>query len=178
MVAANPLSARLRQSTNSRLLGRGSGLPIHRFENGISAATQQRIANLLAERMGIDAIAGLAQHLRSVRIGDYSLQVHASVPHFGERSDGNLAASTEFIQQRPFRRSRLSRRRVIQKREVLTNGVVAQPDLDSQRSLPCRRTHLPYLCRQSESGYSRSCEDDRVILARLELAQSRIDIPA
>jgi len=112
------------------LLGDGDSLSVDFFQDGIAATPQERFADFASQFFRIIAVAGLAQDLRAVWIGDYGVEMKAPVPHLCGSADRYLAASAQFVQQSSLARGRSARSRVIEKGKVLPDGGIALADLN------------------------------------------------
>src|ERR1700745_298602 len=87
------------RSPPSRLLGNRDAASVDFFEDGVAASAQQGFADCAAQCFRIVSIARLAQDLRAIRVGDNSIKMQAAIPNLSRGADGNLATSTQFVQQ-------------------------------------------------------------------------------
>src|SRR5579862_1469112 len=106
-----------------------------------------------------------------------------AVSHLRKRTDRNLAAPAQTVEQRAFAGSRSAGGGIVQKFQMPARHGVTQTDLDAQRSLPrrwahdFRRNNLFDELRLAQPLQSCRCENDRVVLSLLQLAQPRVDVP-
>jgi hypothetical protein len=80
------------------LLRDGNSLSVDCFQDRIPAALKQSFADGFSQLKRVCAVAGFAQDLRAVGVGDDCLKVQAAVADFGERADRDLAAAAKFIE--------------------------------------------------------------------------------
>ena len=147
---------------------------------------EQLPGKLLAERLGLlrgarDAVADV---FTAFRQRDESGYRHLVAVEGRVRGDGRLAARLEDTRNRAFGKRGANRRRVIELREDAAQiGCVVQA-LDADDALCGGREHL-FRCElladavvEAEALETRRCEDDRVVVAGIELGETRVDVAA
>jgi hypothetical protein len=69
------------------------------FENNIAAATEKSFSDFFAEANRIVSLARFAEDLGSVGVGHESVEENAAILHFCKRSNRDLAAASEFVEE-------------------------------------------------------------------------------
>jgi hypothetical protein len=113
------------------LLRYDTSLLVDCFQDRISAAPEQRVADGFSEINRVVAVSRLAQNLGAIRIGDDCFEVQSAVSNFGERADRDLATSTEFAEKGSFAGGGSAGRGVVQEQEMLSRNSVSGANFDS-----------------------------------------------
>src|ERR1039458_1211859 len=162
----------------------GQAAAVNGFEDFIAAAAEQRFPYRIAQCSGVVeiAIARLAQQFRAVGVGDDGFEVQFSIPHCSERSNGDLAASAEAVEQRSLASSGGAGGSIVQKCQVLAGSRVAFADFDAERALSSGGAHdlggndLLDQLRFAQALQPGRSQDDGIVFALFEFAQPRIDV--
>src|SRR5690242_12243979 len=110
--------------------------------------------------------------------------MHSTVADFCRSPDRNLTSATQLVQQSALASGGSASISVIEEFQMAARLPIAGAYLDSQSSLACggthglRRNHLFYQQGFTKTIQAGSGQNNRVVLARFELAQSGIHIAA
>src|ERR1700685_846529 len=172
------------RATRSGLLRDGDSLPVNFFEDRISAALEQGFADRFSQLYRVVAVTRLAQNLEAVRVGHDCFEMQPSVANLGKSADRYLASATEFVEQSSLASCGSTRCGVVQEREMLPRDRVSGANLNPQCTLPSSRAHylrrddLPDKLGFSEPVQTSRCQDDGIVLAGFQLAQTGVHISA
>src|SRR6202030_4247942 len=168
----------------SRLRRNRQPAPVDSCEDGVTTTFQKGCAGFVADFFWIVPVAGVAQELGTVGVSDDRFQVKPAIFHFCESADGNLAASTETVEQGALAGGGGAGVGVIQKAQERTRFGVTFTNFDTQRSLSGGGAHdfggdnLLDQFGFAEAFQPGRGENDGVVLSLLEFAQAGIHIAA
>src|SRR5579859_7002483 len=154
------------------------------FEDSIATAGQEGGTGGVAELFGIVSVARVAEELGAVGVGDDGFEMQLAISHFGEVADGNLATSTETVEQGALAGGGGAGGGVVQECEMVASGGIAETDFDAKRALSGGGAHdfggddLLDQLRFAEAFESGGGEDDGVVFSLLEFAEARVDVAA
>src|SRR3981081_1894148 len=169
---------------HSWLLRQRETFAVDFFENNIAAASEKGLADFFAQAHGIIAFAALTQNFCSVRMRYERAQANAAFLYLGERSYGNLATTAEFAEQGTLTGGGGTGGGVIEKCDDRPCCRVTIANFDCQGALSgggghhLHRDHLPDQLRFAKTVEARGGENYRIVVARFELVQARVNIAA